>query len=232
MQIRSKIWLPAATAALMTVAAAIWFFSSGYPFLSWFQFDTATVLEPLNADQEVVQTIKVSEDGLSRVDLRFDVITLSDDDEIIFELYEVEDRPEAGGSEAGGPPALGKKLREVRLKPARFFWMHRFSFDPVEDSGGRTYAFRVSGTSRGEPGELHLRASGADAYSEGGLYINGETTGRDLNFALFYTDGAGEIFAHIKPFRPFPLNRGAFFTAVFLTAAASFGWLLCVVARS
>ena len=110
--------------------------------------------------------------------------------------------------------------------------MHRFSFDPVEDSRGRTYAFRVYGTSRGEPGELHLMASGADAYSEGALYINGERTGRDLNFALFYNDGAGEIFAHLKPFRPFPLNRGLFFTAVFLTAAASFGWLLCVVARS
>ncbi|MEK7817903.1 MAG: hypothetical protein AAB281_06600, partial [Actinomycetota bacterium] len=159
-------------------------------------------------------------------DLRFDIVALNNGNEIVFELYEV-----GAGSAAGGPPQLGEKLREVRLEPELFFWMHRFAFAPIEDSKGKTYAFKVYGE-QNEGSDIRLRASGADAYGDGALFIDGEPSGRDLNMAIFHTKGADEIFARIKPFRPFPLNRGLFFTAVFLAGAGAFGWLLRIVARS
>lgn len=222
------IWLPATAAIVVAAVAALWFFGSSYHFLDRYQFNGLTLLPPLSDSSDVVQTFRAPENGLSRVDLDLSIESYQGGEEVVFELYALGE-----GLSTAERPVLANKVREVRKKPDFTCCMlQRFSFEPIEDSGGRIYAIRLGRGSRDGGGPVQPRVSDIDAYADGGLFVEGKPTGKDLKFALFHEDGAGGIFARLKPFRPFPLDQGFFFTAMLLAAAGSFGWLLRVVARS
>lgn len=225
-RIKAFIWIPAASAAFMAIVAGAWFFGSSYDLMDTFEYKCAIMIEPMSTRKDVVQTFEAPEDNLSRIDVYLGIMGLSGDEQISFELYEVEGDPSAPGLQP-----LKKKVREASLKPELFFWMHRIGFEPIADSGGKTYAMKLKGTP--SPGsDVRPWASGSDTYHGGTLYLDGIPTGRDLSFALFHEEGAGGIFDRLKPFRPFPLGSGVFFSLLLLTAGGAFGWLLRIIARS
>ncbi|MFA5802759.1 MAG: hypothetical protein WC911_09840 [Thermoleophilia bacterium] len=225
MRTHRNTWLGLLAALLVAGAAAVWLLGSGFPLMDRFQFDCNNSLEPVGEGHELVQTFIAPEDGLSRVDLRFDVGEAVGEQDLVFELWEI------AGSNADGTPVLGDRLREARVssRDVAVFWMHRFEFEPVADSGGKTYAMRIT-SSAPEGNALKLRASDKDVYEGGAVFQDGKPEDADLSFALFHEAGAMQTLERIKPFRPFPLNRAEFFVVVFLAASAAFGWLLWYIA--
>lgn len=228
--------LPALAAVALAVASGLWLFASTFNFMDRgdLPYRPTILLDPLSAGHEVVQTFQAPENELSRVDILLNVPSHGGGD-IAFELYDL-----GYGWEASRPPVLEKKVREVIVKPGfDNISLHRFSFGPIEDSRGRSYAIKLGGGMGGAP--VQPRASEANAicanvycdrlHLDGGLFIDGRPTDRDLVFELFHQDGAAGFFARIDPFRPFPLNRGFFFISLLLAASGSLGWLLAVVAR-
>jgi len=225
MRLNRNTWLGILAALLVAAAAAVWLLGSGFPLMDRFQFDCNNSLRPVSEGHELVQTFVAPEDGLSRVDLRFDVGDSVGEQDLVFELRET------GGSGPDGTPVLGDKIREARVssRDVAVFWMQRFEFEPVTDSRGKTYAMRI--TSLAPDGSaLRLRASNKDVYEGGAVFQDGRAEDADLSFALFHEAEALQALERIKPFRPFPLNRAEFFVAVFLIAAAAFGWLLWYIA--
>lgn len=222
-------WLPATAAALLAAVTALWFFESSYQFLDRYQYNVQTLLGPLRAGSDVVQTFRAPENGLSRIDLDLDLQPESRE-EVVLELYDLGVDPVASDK----PPALENKVREIRKTPAplMFSMLQRFSFDPIPDSAGRNYAIRLGLGGAGGGAPVEPKVSDADAYADGSLFVGDNPAGKDLRFALFHEDGPAGIFARIESFRPYPLNRSYFFTALLLGAAGSFGWLVRKIVRS
>ncbi|MFA6001000.1 MAG: hypothetical protein WC828_02685 [Thermoleophilia bacterium] len=225
MRLGRNTWLGLLAALLVAAAAAVWLLVSGFPLMDRFQFDCNNTLKPMAEGHELVQTFVAPEDGLSRVDLRFYENDTVGEQDLVFELWDVL------GSNPDGTPVLGEKIRESRVssRDVALFWMHRFEFEPVADSQGKTYAMRIT-SSAPDGAALRLRASNKDVYDGGAVFQDGKVEDADLSFVLFHEAGVWQALDRISPFRPFPLNSAGLFVAVFLLAAAAFGWLLWYIA--
>lgn len=210
---------------VVAAAAAIWLATAHFQIIDRLQFIGAAPMRPVSSGHELVQTIKAPADQISRIDL-----TLAKPDpgvggKLLIQLVEVKAEENNAGLD------LGEPLREVMFdtKSLDYPVINRFEFEPVTVRSGGTYAIRLTSD---DPEEIAVRAGACPGnnYDGGRLYIDGKSTEADLYFALFHEGGSGELLEKIEPFRPFPFNGVTFYFAVFLVGAASFGWLLRVVA--
>lgn len=214
----------AAAAALLLLLAVMWLMNGSFPLIDRWQPANTNPLRPISAGHGFAQAIVAPEDGLARVDLHLDKNNPDPDSPIVFELIEID-------AEGGANLIAGETLRKVSIEPGEVnsFEMHRFVFEPVEDSGGREYLIRVSSEEEESSG-LTLRASAEDVYDDGRLYVDDKELPLDLNFALFHDEGSGGLTEKVEPFRPALLNSRWLFLAAVVLAAGVFGWLLWSVA--
>ncbi|MBK5226340.1 MAG: hypothetical protein JJD96_07240, partial [Thermoleophilia bacterium] len=210
---------------LVAVVAMIWLATTSFPILDKSQIVSSAQLQPVSAGHELIQTIRAPKDTISRVDLILGNPYPGAEGELQFQLVEVI------GPETGGALRLGETLREVNLDTSSFDYTTRqsFEFESVNVIPGSTYAIRLT-SNDSEDTAVRPRGWPVDNYNGGRVYIDGEATTSDLYLGIFHNAGAGEILEKMKPWRPFPLNRSFFIVVLFLTGAATFGWVLWVVA--
>ncbi|MDO8736012.1 MAG: hypothetical protein Q7K29_02905 [Thermoleophilia bacterium] len=210
---------------LVAAVAAIWLGTTSFPILDKSQIVSGAQLPPVSAGHELIQTIRAPKDTMSRIDLMLGKPDKEANGELKFQLVEVV------GPDDGSALELGETLREVELDTGSFEYTSRqsFEFETVDVTPGATYAIRLTSN---DPENIAAIPGGwlIDNYNGGRVYIDGEVTQADLYLGIFHDAGAGEILEKMQPWRPTPLNHGSVIVVFFLIGAATFGWLLWVVA--
>ena len=218
---------PQALVALaIMAAAAIWLFSASYPELEQIQPASEDAAATLNADHEFVQTFTATSDSISRVVLILDKMNPKSQGTMRFQLMEYK------GTDPEGSPVFGDFLRDVSLDTQSFDYRggQRFEFDSQPLTEGAMYAIRLTGDNRPDESVWVLGTATNDfkgiVYKGGVLYDNGAPTRGELYFEIYQNTSISGLLAKIVPFRPEPLSSAAFFEALFVIGAGSFGWLL------
>lgn len=210
---------------VVAAAAAIWLATAHFQIIDRLQFIGSVPMRPVSSGHELLQTITAPADQISRIDLTLTKPGPGVGGKLLIQLVEVK------AEENGAGLDLSEPLREVSFdtKSLDKTAINRFEFEPVTVRPGGTYAIRLTSD---DPEEIAVLAGACPGnnYDGGRLYIDGKSTEADLYFALFHGGGSGELLEKIEPFRPFPFNGVTFYFALFLVGAASFGWLLWVVA--
>lgn len=217
MKARIIRWGTAMTAVAMSLLALAWLFGSSYQVIDFLRLDGTKYLPPLEDGHQVVQTFRAPHDGLSRVDIMVEQGEASAG-EVRFELMEAPNLDQV--------PNFTATLREVHTDVSSLgsTGMHRFEFDPVQDSGGRSFAVRLSGS-----GNVRY---GGDSLSGAFLFLDDKPVSGDLGFVVFHATDISGLLTKVSSFRPYLLKSATFFIGIFILGAACFGWLLWMIATS
>ena len=216
---------PWMAAVLVSLVALIWLTTATFSLVDKNQVLGHASMQPVSAGHELVQTFKAPGDRISRIDLILNKPNPGQDGELRIQLVE------ASSTDNADTVILGKTLKEISLDTKTFDLSSRYSldFELVDVIPGNSYAIRLTSDDLEEtavnPGGWEV-----NNYSRGRLFVDSEPTDADLYFALFHNTGVRETLGKMKPWRPYPLNRGFFVVGLFLIGAFAFGWLLRLVA--
>jgi hypothetical protein len=213
-------------ALLVAAMAAFWLLTADFDLIDRLQFGSGIPAGPLAPGTEVTQTFAPAAGSIDRVDLALNKQGAGGAGTIDLSLAEVD------GTDAGGAPFPSEPLRTVGLDAGSFDYgaIRRFEFEPAALDPGREYAFTLTGAGAGA-GEVTAGGSQRDNYSGGALFVSGKKQEGDLYFALYHGADASGMLAKLEPWRPFPLASAVLLTALFLTGAAAFGWLVWMIAH-
>ena len=133
-----------------------------------------TVPSPnIMGDLKIGQTFIAPSDGLSRIDVKMATHRRTNDREVVFRLWEL--RPER------------HLVRETVFNPADTLdnLYRAFAFDPIPQSGGKTYAFTLISPASTLNNSLSVWMNEADIYPGGRAILNGQPLTGDLTFRTY-----------------------------------------------
>jgi hypothetical protein len=133
-----------------------------------------TVPSPnIMGDLEIGQTFVAPSNGLSRIDLMMATHRRTNDREVVFRLWEL--RPER------------HLVRETIFNPADTAdnLYRAFAFDPIPQSGGKTYVFTLNSPASTLSNSLSVWMNEADIYPGGRAILNGQPLTGDLTFRTY-----------------------------------------------
>jgi len=125
----------------------------------------------INSNSSVKQSFVAEENKLSDIRILLATYARVNTCEITFELFDQDNNLIAS-----------QKVDGSKLKDNSYF---DFRFDPISDSKGKTYFFKIwsDGT---EENSITAWMSNEDAYADGKFYINDQESTGDLCFTLYY----------------------------------------------
>jgi len=133
-----------------------------------------TVPSPnIMGDLEIGQTFVAPSDGLSRIDVKMATHRRTNDREVVFRLWELRTERHL--------------VRETVFNPADTLdnLYRTFAFDPISQSGGKTYAFTLISPGSTLGNSLSVWMNEADIYPGGRAILNGQPLTGDLTFRTY-----------------------------------------------
>jgi len=217
-----KPWIAGAIAGAV---ALLWLATAHFNIIDALQFIGGAPMRPVSSGHELVQTIEVPGDQISRVDLYFWKPDKKLDGRLLIQIIEVNHIEGGAGLDAGVP------LREMSFETESLdrTAIKRFEFEPLKVKPGTTYGIRLTSDDP-EDNAAIVGAAPGNMYNRGRLFIDGEPTEADLYFAFFHAGGSSDLLEKNESWRFFPLNNKWVYITIFLFSAAIFGRLLWGVA--
>lgn len=170
-----------------------------------------------SADRAIGQTFKAGLDRLNRIDVMLGTHRKTLGGEIVFRLREWP-----------FPADPAADVRTVRIAGAgiKDNLYQTFSFPPVPNSRGRSYAFEISASNPAPDAPGCVWINETDIYPAGDLLIGGKVNGGDCTFRTYASRTIAASVGRIVAKRPGPLGSPVFFWIVVLAFEAALAALL------
>lgn len=138
--------------------------------------DQGEVLYQISGEKRIGQSFTPLHDNLNIIMLDLRNIQIRNEEKITFTLEEKETKEEVRRIEISGAN-IGD--------PSRI----RFQFDPLSDSGGRSYIFFLESPTSTPQNGVEIFYSPQDVYPQGTMWLNNQELEGDLRFTVHYFPG-------------------------------------------
>lgn len=212
------------SALALMAAAALWLAFSDFAIIDE-KIDSGAInfVQPVESGHYLVQVVEAPEGNLSRIDIFFDKEIFDAEGELKLELAEPDESAE-------GRFESGKVIRQERIDVTKidyFINSGSFEFEPISESRGKDYVFRLGFSS---PKDTPAPVVGESPEVGHNLYYDGKPVPASLGISLFHETNVVGLLDKLRPYRPALVSSPLFLIIIFLLAAGAFGWLLWDVA--